>query len=78
MRLVDGPDFIHKHKFPVSFLDSGAPEDTCCIPEVRGVSCVANWLSIDAYEDMARDTESIPGSIEQVQQECCMCIYSKV
>lgn len=54
-----------------------APDSSCYVPEVTGVPGVANWLSMDAYEDMAHNMESIPDNIERVLQDCCMCVYSK-
>ncbi|KAF6023082.1 CYLD [Bugula neritina] len=57
--------------------DFTGTESVSHIPEVMLVESVPNWLSMDAYDCMAKDINTIPDNIRQLLHSCCMCVYSK-
>lgn len=59
------------------FIDFTGTESVSHIPEVMLVESVPNWLSMDAYDCMAKDINTIPDNIRQLLHSCCMCVYSK-
>lgn len=59
------------------FAEPVADGNSCYIPEVASMASVANWLSMDAYEQVARDINCMPADIQRILQDCCLCVYSK-